>query len=406
MTVGATAPATLGVSDAVRTQSPASAPVRVMFVIYGLARAGPELRILELARRFSQPTAVHVCVIGDDLTLLDEFRQTAAKVVVIPVRRAYLEWRQLRKIVSYVGEHDIRVVNSFNLKTLLVALAIKARYGRRVTLVHHMISLWDDLRSHQRRILWAALRWVDRIVCNGYVVRDEVIGGRKVGAIVSVIPNGVDCQHFQPTPEMRTTARRQLGLTDDQFVLGTISNIRPVKNYPFLLRTMARVAARYPHVRLLCVGGGPQLEETKRLAESLGVGDKVLFTGVAADVRPFLAAMDTFVLCSHKEGNPNVVLQAMAMGVPVISATIGEVPHLIQNGVSGLLFAPGDEPAFLAAIARMAGDERLRGSVGAAGRRQVNANYSSPQMVGGYEALMRAASTDELGAADREMVTP
>ena len=80
---------------------------------------------------------------------------------------------------------------------------------------------------------------------------------------------------------------------------------------------MARLARARPNARLLCVGGGSQLEEMKRLADSLGLGGRVVFTGLARDIRPFVAAMDVFALCSQQEGNPNVVLQAMAITVPI-----------------------------------------------------------------------------------------
>jgi glycosyltransferase involved in cell wall biosynthesis len=388
VTVGAIASANVAVPHDAEEEGAPAAPVRVLFVIYGLARAGPELRILELARHL--PT-VHVCVIGDDLTLLEEYRKTGANVVIVPIRRPHVEWRQIRTILAYIREHDIQVVNSFDLKTLLVGAAAKLRYGSRVKLVHHLISLWEDVRFHHRSALWAALRGADRIVCNGYAVRDQVIGARRLAAAVSVIPNGVDCAEFQPSAQMRVAERRRLGFTGEHFVLGTVANVRPVKNWPLLLNAMARVAARYPNARLVCVGGGPQLQEMKTLAQSLGLGEKVIFTGVAEDVRPLLSAMDAFVLCSNKEGNPNVVLQAMAMSLPVISTSVGEVPHLIQDGVSGVLFAPGDEAAFVAAIARFADDERLRRRVGAAGRRRVEWRHSSSQMVAGYDSLMREA---------------
>ena len=171
-------------------------PPRVLFVIYGLAPAGPELRLLDLARWLPPMTDVHICVVGDDLTLLEEFRKTGAKVTIVPVRRPYVEWRQIDKILAYIREHEISVVNSFDLKTLLVCAAIKLRYRSRVKLVHHLISLWEDVQFHQRAALWTALRCADRILCNGYTVKERVLGTRRLQAPSSVIPNGVDCEYF------------------------------------------------------------------------------------------------------------------------------------------------------------------------------------------------------------------
>lgn len=372
----------------------------VMFVIYGLAPAGPERRLLEFARAFPDgptPLDVHICVVGDDLTLLDEFRKTRAHVIHVPMRRAYSEWRGVRKILGYIDEHDVRVVNSFNLKTLLVCVAAKLRFRSRVKHVHHLISLWEDVPAYHRPILWSAMRAADHVLCNGNAVRAHLIGSSPLASPVSVIPNGVDCRHYHPMPQRRAAERARLGFADEHVVLGTVGNVRPVKNYPFLLRVMARLATTVPNARLLCVGGGSQLEEMKELAGALGIGDRVVFTGVAKDIRPFVAAMDVFALCSRQEGNPNAVLQAMAMALPVVSVRVGEVPFVIEDGRSGVVVTPGDEQAFLSAVAELALDPKRRRVVGDAARRRVSERYSATQMIASYAVLMRGLTDRNRG---------
>jgi glycosyltransferase involved in cell wall biosynthesis len=339
---------------------------------------------------------VHVCVIGDDLTLLEEFERTHAQIVQIRIRRPYLEWGNVRRILDYIDEHDIRVVNSFNLQTLLVCTAAKLRFGRRVKLVHHLISLWEDLSAMQRRMAWSAMRCADRIVCNGRVVREQLIGSRPMAAAVSVIPNGVDVDHFCPRPMARGEAREALGLADEDFVLGAVGNVRPVKNYPFLLHAMKRLLERVPRARLVAVGGGDQLEEIKALSQSLGLGERAIFTGLQRDIRPFLSAMDAFALCSVREGNPNVVLQAMASGLPVVSVNVGEVPFVIESGASGFV-VDHDERAFVDAVVRLAEDPALRRSIGAAARQRVSEVFSARRMIDAYAALMHeTAAASEL----------
>jgi glycosyltransferase involved in cell wall biosynthesis len=382
-------------ADPVNTPAVA-ARTGVLFVIYGLAPAGPERRILDFARTFpDSPHAldVHVCVVGGDLTLLDEFQKTKARILHVPMRRPYVEWGSVKKVLDYIEDHDVRGMNSFNLKTLIVCAAAKLRYGSRVKLVHHLISLWEDVPTYQRPITWGAMRSADHILCNGHAVREHLIGSRRMAVPVSVIPNGVDCEYFRPSPQLRAAAREQLGFGDGDFVLGTVGNVRPVKNYPFLLKTMAQLAQRVPNARLLCVGGGPQIEEMKSLAHSLGLAGRVIFTGMAKDIRPFTSAMDAFALCSVKEGNPNVVLQAMAMGLPVVSISVGEVPYIIQDGTSGVLVDGHDERRFVDACARLAGDASLRASIGGAARERVSGLYSSSQMIAGYAALMSATGS-------------
>ncbi|HJU72551.1 MAG TPA: glycosyltransferase family 4 protein [Gemmatimonadaceae bacterium] len=365
------------------------APTRVLFIIYGLQPAGPELRLLEFAREFPPSTEVHICVIGDDLTLLDEFRRTNAKIFIVPVRRPWSEWSQLRKVTDYIGTHGIAIVNSFDLKTLLVALAAKMRYGRRIRLVHHLISLWDGLRDHHKQLVWQSLRFADVVICNGYAVKEGLIGSRRLKARVTVVPNGVDCEHFRPMPEVRERERARLGYTAEHIVIGTVANVRPVKNYPLLLNTMRRLADTYAHVRLLCVGGGEQLAEMQAFTRQLGLAEHVRFAGQASDIRPWVAAFDVFALTSFKEGCPNALMQAMAMAVPSMSSAVGEVPHLTDQGKAGLLFDPTDPEACFAAATRLVEDRNLRAQLGAAGRRRMQESYSSAAMIRNYVTLFR-----------------
>lgn len=378
----------------VRTDHEDAVRTRVLFVIHGLARAGPELRLLDFALRFPESTDVHVCTVDDyDLTLLEELRKTRATVAVVPMKRAYADWRQIAKVVGSIGQHQIAIVNSFGLKTLLVCLAAKLRYGRRIKAVHHVVDLWDDLRWHQRAFMRLAMQCMDVIVCNGHAVKEAIIGSRAVAPRVTVVPNGVDTEHYRATPELRIAERRRQGFSPEDFVLGTVANVRPVKNYPFLLRTMQRIAAAYPHARLLCVGGGPQLEDMKDLAARLGLSDKVRFAGQTNDIRPFVAAMDAFALCSLKEACPNVVLQAMAMSVPTIGSAVGEIPHLLEHGAAGLLIDPTDEDGFFATVSRLIDDDIYRRTLGQAGRRRVEDKYSVGRMIDQYVGLF-----DELAA--------
>ena len=375
--------------------APAEARTSVLFIIHGLGRAGPELRLLDFAQRFPESTDVHVCSIGESRALLEEFKKTRASVSVVPIRRAYADWREVARVTRSIRERDIVVVNSFGLKTLLVCLAAKLRYGRRIRAVHHVVSLWEELRWYQRAFMRHAMERMDVIVCNGQALKDVIIGTRAVAPRVAVIPNGVDCEQFRATPALRRAERARQGYGPEHFVLGTVGNVRPVKNYPFLLRAMRRIHAVYPHARLLCVGGG-QVDDMQRMAESLGLGDVVRFTGLAADVRPYLAAMDAFALCSLKEGSPNAVLQAMAMSLPTIASSVGEIPYLLDHGAAGLLIDPTDEDGLVAGVSRFLEDAAYRRAVAEAGRRRAEGTYSIERMISAYHGLF-----DELAAEAR-----
>jgi glycosyltransferase involved in cell wall biosynthesis len=359
----------------------------VLFLVPDLEVAGPELRLLDFAKLFPSSIDVHVCALTDGGALLEDMRGAGARVQLVPIERAYAEWGQVRKIVDHVGRERIPIVNSLDFKTLLVAAAVKLRYGRRVTTVHHFVSLLDNWERRHKIMLKRLLRYVDVVVCNSNVVAEETLASTVDPGRIRVIKNGVDVQHYSRSIGPRATDRGAMGFDHKHFVVGTIANIRPVKNYPFLIQGFRRVHELFPASRLLCVGDGESRGEIEAMVRESGLAGTVHFCGSVRDVRPYLGTMDAFVLCSLKEGFPNVVLQAMAMEVPTISSAVGETTRIVDPDESGMLFDGGDLDGFVAAVTRLAGDPRLRARLARNGRRLVEEKYSMQRMIRDYVDL-------------------
>lgn len=366
-----------------------ASPLRVLFIIYGLERAGPERRLLDFVRSFPPSIEVHVCVIGSALTMLPEFEAAGARLFVLPIGRAYAEWGKLREVARYVDRERIDVVNSFNMKTLIVSSAVAVFAKRRVRRVHHLISLWDDVSPTAASVTRALMARCDAIVCNGHAVHARLVEGTPLAGKSRVILNGVDMDAFAPEAARRAASRAAIGANDGDFVIGAVANIRPVKNLPMLVRAADALHARRGDVRLLIVGGGPDLESLRAQAAASGIGSRATFTGPREDVPTLLAACDVLAMPSWSEGNPNVVVQAMAMGLPVVASAVGEIPFLLDHGRFGVLIAPGDEGALLRGLDVYASDPALREATGSAARRHAVCTYDLGRMIDGYAGLFR-----------------
>ena len=341
------------------------------------------MRLLDFARHFPHKIEMHICVTSNELSLLDEFKQTRAKIVISPIKRPYLEVGKVMKLVAYTKNAEIGIVNSFDLKGLIISIFTKAMLGNKVRVVHHFIDLLHNYSSRMQFILWELLKFTDCVICNSQAVRKQVIGCRNLKSRVAVIPNGVDIGYYKPNGK-REEDRFRLGFDGDQFVLGTLANFRQEKNYPFLISSFRELSTIYPRLRLMCVGGGPLLESTKDQVKIYGLENKVTFTGYSDDVRQYLGMMDAFVLCSLREGFPNAVLQAMSMGLPVISSEVGEIAQIIESGSSGIVFYPNDQRQFVTAVRSVLDDIELRRSMSEAGRRLVEEHFSLHRMIERY----------------------
>jgi len=144
--------------------------------------------------------------------------------------------------------------------------------------------------------------------------------------------------------------RTELGVSDDEVLIGTVANLRAQKGYPDLLRAARHVIDAVPNARFVAAGRGPQQGELEALHLDLGLGDRFRFLGHRADAVRVMSGLDLFCLASHHEGLPVALMEALALGLPVVSTRAGGIPELITDGDQGLLVDIGSVDALANAL--------------------------------------------------------
>ena len=163
------------------------------------------------------------------------------------------------------------------------------------------------------------------------------------------------------------------------------------RSYPNLLAAARLLTDRGVPVRVVAVGQGPQEAETRALHASLDLGDRVLLTGRRDDAVAVMGACDAFVMASSNEGLPVAIMEALALGLPVVSTAVGGIPEAITDGVEGLLVPPRDPEALAGAITRVATDPTLRAAL-ARGAAAAGDRYDITATVRRIEAVYAAVS--------------
>jgi glycosyltransferase involved in cell wall biosynthesis len=187
-----------------------------------------------------------------------------------------------------------------------------------------------------------------------------------------------------------------------------IANLIAYKGHDVLLDAFARAVEDVPHAMLWLAGTGPELTALPGRAAALGIGDRVEFLGSVGNVGPLLEACAFTVLASRSEGMPNVVLESLASGRPVIASAVGGVPELLQGG-GGILVPPDDAEAFAAAMIELWSDPVRAAAVGEVGRREVASRFSLERMVDATSSLYRVLLEErgvELSVRDPLRVGP
>jgi glycosyltransferase involved in cell wall biosynthesis len=189
-------------------------------------------------------------------------------------------------------------------------------------------------------------------------------------SLVSVIYNGVDIEALEKVQPNR------LDCKDTDVIIGRVSRLGRGQNIHMLVRAMVRIVQKYPHAKLIVVGGTSRmpgaedvLPELKKLAMS--IRQNVIFTGEIDQPFDILKGFDIATCVSNHEGIPNSLLEAMACGKPVIGTNVGQIPELIDHEVNGFLIPPNNDDALLEALDRLIADHSLRQKFGQAGKLKV-----------------------------------
>jgi glycosyltransferase involved in cell wall biosynthesis len=201
------------------------------------------------------------------------------------------------------------------------------------------------------------------------------------------IPTGVSLTEFAPQ-EADGALRARLQIPPQAFILGTVAVLRSWKGHLYLLEALQELLSRDPDVFLVVVGDGPYQVVIKEKIQALGVQDRVRLAGYQDKVAPWLALMDAVVLASYaNEGVPQALLQAMAMGKPVVGTTVGGIPEVVVHEETGLLVPPRDSQALAQALGRLMAQPHLGRQLGGRGRDLVAAKFSLEQMAAAVEAV-------------------
>lgn len=291
-------------------------------------------------------------------------------------------------------------------------LARRGRYDILLTFTHYSNFLGPVVGRaagipvrivSQRGFLDSYPRWVtalDRLITNSrlvdtmtvvsdavrrYAVDEEHIHPSKVVTIYT----GINAGRYRPADAaaLRARVRAELGLDESHAVIVHVARLHWMKGHAHLLEAAPLVLAAAPHSRFLLVGDGPLQESLAAQIRDAGLADAVRLLGARDDVPRLLAAGDVMILPSLAEGLPNVVLEGMAAGLPVVASAVGGIPELVSDGETGLLTPAGDAEALADGILRLVEDRALAAGMGARGRARVETEFTDDQTTARYLEL-------------------
>lgn len=355
-----------------------------MHVVSSLELGGQERVILDLAHNlYRRNYRVTIISFAHGGALHGKF----GEIPVISLARdagfdLSLSWRLLRMF------RDLRVdvVHTHNPAALIYGVPAARLAGvTRVVHTKHGVNPaanWPGLMVRR-----ALIRMCDAYVAvsepTAEVARQQDLAPRRV---LHTIPNGIDTRLYRHNDEHRREIRRELGVSGEALVIGTVGRLAVEKNQGLLIEAAAPYLS--DEIRLVIVGDGP---ERAALLRRIPMNRQrfVHILGAREDVPAVLSALDIFVLSSSSEGLPLVIPEAMAAGLPVIATSVGGLPEAIRDGRTGRLVPPGDSARLSSAIGELIEKPQLRRALGEEAVRDARARFDTQRMLKSYEQLYR-----------------
>jgi glycosyltransferase involved in cell wall biosynthesis len=361
---------------------PPNSTLRVCHVIGADLWAGAETQVVStMSYLVEQPGIALTAVLFNDGRLADELRHLGVGVVILDETRTSTLGIFLG-LVRVLRAHRFDLVHLHKYKDGVLG-SIAARIAGVPCIVRTMHGLaepllgWEQIKARVYdtldRITLQCL--ADLVIAVSQRMTETLWESGYQPRMVTCIRNGLDLQHVTTTRQPQDV-RRELGIEPRALLIGTVGRLSAIKGQVHLLGAAKRVIASQPWARFLFVGDGPLRNELLITAAELHLAASCVFPGARHDVYDVVSAMDIFTLPSLNEGIPMSLLEAMALGRPVVASAVGGIPEVIQDRVNGRLVPPGDEAALADACLELATDRELARTMGERARQTIEDSFS------------------------------
>ncbi len=301
---------------------------------------------------------------------LEEAGKNGVRILTFPelVRRIdpFNDFKTILKLIRIFREERPHIVHTHTSKA-----GILGRWAARLTAVPIIIHtphghvFWGYF-SKWKAAVYILLERLTAIITDRIIILTEqekkdhlryhIADGNKF----TVIHSGVDLSKFTDTRVNVAEMKNKLGIAQEAFVVGTVGRLTPVKGHKYLIEAAAKILRKIPEIVFVFLGDGELMNELKTQAASAGISNKVTFLGWVPNVAEFMSTFDIFVLPSLNEGMGKVLVEAMAIGKPIIASDVGGISDLVTDGKNGLLVPPMNSDALANGIEALLENSQTR----------------------------------------------
>jgi len=330
--------------------------IRVLHVIDHLGYGGAPFVVKNIVERMAAE-----CVESTVCALRPNPRPLPVDATVITLESGKYSLAAIRSIASLCAEHRIDIVHAHLQKAFISSLLARPRFAARLVLHEHGPIFRGGTGCVYRWFLRRFGSRADAVIANSRAAAlavTQTMGNPDMP--ITVVPNFIDLERFDPDRYDAHAARESLGLGKDRFVVGFIGRLDQAKGADLLVDAAARLPREKRAWCFYLVGDGPERLRLEERIRRLGLDGIVMLGGLHENPAAVLRAFDVVVVPSRREAFGIAALESMRMRVPVIVSPVGGLPELVRDGETGTVLPRLDAEAIAQAIQRLASDEALR----------------------------------------------
>jgi len=357
---------------------------KVLIVISNLEFGGAQRQIVELVNNIDNGKFdIHVCSLSEYVPLAEQFIPTTELHIIN--KKAKFDFSVVFKLARLIRKHRFDVIHSYLFDAEIAARLAGKLSATGIKILGSERNANYTLKTIQKRAYKLTGHLVSGIIANSQSGADY--NAQQTGLVESkyhVVYNGVDTKRFKP--QSKQAVRAALNIDENTSLIGMFASFKQQKNHPFLIAALTELKHSHPDFKVLFVGdmlhGGlhgsdDYYADIKQQIKQAGLAEHVIYLGNCDNIEEVYPACDFTVLPSLFEGTPNVVLESMASGIPVIATRVSDNDKIIEHGISGHIVELNDVPMLTASIKQFLDDREYLAAIAIKARQTMEDKFSS-----------------------------
>jgi len=367
-----------------------NASVPILHIIKSLGRGGAEMLLPETLNKHNKKRYEfhYIYFIPWKYQMVEAIEKEGGRVTCFSASNNFKIILKARKISAYVKQHNIQLIHCHLPWAGIVGRIVGKMTGIPVVYTEH--NKWE--RYHKLTFYLNKISFInqDRVIAVSEDVADSIRKHHhKNRPIIQVVSNGINIEKYSSSYENSRDIRKELNISPHSPVIGITCVFRKQKRLDIWLDIAKAVHEKNPETHFIIVGDGLLKKEIHHKAESLEMQNYLHFVGLQSETRPYLQAMDIFMMSSEFEGLPIALLEAMSMGCMPACTAAGGIPELVKDNINGILVPVNDPMQMVERLSKYLQEPDRTKIMAKAARETVKESFNMQKMVNELENIYR-----------------